>query len=60
MRLMSASNTTCPDTMLAKSRMASAKGLVSFPMISIGVRIGEMNSFMPSDMSCGQKTIVLM
>src|SRR2546423_2932056 len=59
MRLISASSTTCPEIMLAKSRIASANGLVSFPMISIGVRIGEMKIFMPSDMSCGQNTMVL-
>ena len=60
MRLISASRTTCPEIMLAKRRIASANGLVNFPIISIGVRIGEIKSFMPSDISCGQKTIVLM
>ena len=59
MRLISASRTTCPEIMLAKRRIASAKGFVSFPMISIGVRIGEMKILMPSDMSCGQNTMVL-
>jgi len=60
MRLMSASRTTCPDTMLAKRRIASANGFVNFPMISIGVSITVIGSFIASDMSCGQNTIVLM
>src|SRR2546426_2476596 len=32
----SASTTTCPAVMLANNRTASANGLASFPMISIG------------------------
>ena len=41
---MMASTMMCPAVMLAKSRMASANGLVSFPMISTGVMTSVMGS----------------
>ena len=57
---ISASTATCPAVMFAKSRIASAKGLVNFPRISTGVMISVIGAFTANGRSCGHQITVLM
>ncbi len=62
---MSASTSTWPAVMLAKSRTASAKGLASFPMISMGVMITSRSGLRiapptPPGSPAGMKKMVFM